>query len=269
MRRVMVGMLAVTLLAAGRGRGQVGPAAALEEWSVEGQRRQAIVIPPAVKSDAAPVMLVFHGHGGTGRLMEAKGFHRHWPEAVTVYPQGLPTVTPNDPDGGRAGWQLKAGDYNDRDLRFVEAILKTLREKYRVDDRRVYATGHSNGGAFTYLLWARKAKVLAAIAPSSAPGGALLQRTADFRPVPVLHLGSEADRVVPFVSQAVTMRAVREILGCSGEGKPWAKAGELVGTEFASPGGTPFVKVLHPGGHRFPDEAAGLIVRFFKEHPGK
>jgi len=29
--------------------------------------------------------------------------------------------------------------------------------------------------------------------------------------------------------------------------------------------GTPFVSLLYPGGHAFPDEAPALIVKFFKE----
>ena len=27
------------------------------------------------------------------------------------------------------------------------------------------------------------------------------------------------------------------------------------------------VAYIFPGGHAFPDDAAGLVVRFFKEHP--
>ena len=62
-------------------------------------------------------------------------------------------------------------EQGDRDLKFVDAILKTLREKYKVDDRRIFATGHSNGGGFTYLLWAARGKELAAIAPVAAGAG--------------------------------------------------------------------------------------------------
>jgi len=59
-----------------------------------------------------PVVLVFHGHGGTARYA-ARTFalHRHWPEAIVVYPQGLNTPgRRTDPEGRRPGWQHAAGE---------------------------------------------------------------------------------------------------------------------------------------------------------------
>ncbi len=35
-------------------------------------------------------------------------------------------------------------------------LLARLKQDYRVDEMRVYATGHSNGGSFTHLLWAER-----------------------------------------------------------------------------------------------------------------
>lgn len=233
------------------------------DWTIDGEQRRALVIPPRRKSAAAvPVVLAFHGHGGTMQTMARKGFQKHWPEALVVCPQGLPTATLRDPDGKRAGWQPRLGDNKDRDLKFVDAILKTLRDKYKIDDHRIYATGHSNGGGFTYLLWAARGDVLAAIAPSAA--GSRFNR--DGKPLPVLHVAGEKDDVVPFENQKRTMDAVRKLNGCDTEGKPWGKAGNLVGTVYPSKGGTPFVAVIHPGTHQYPDEAPELIVKFFKEH---
>jgi polyhydroxybutyrate depolymerase len=37
-----------------------------------------------------------------------------------------------------------------------------------LDVKRIYCTGHSNGGGFTYLLWLARGDVFAAVAPSSA-----------------------------------------------------------------------------------------------------
>ena len=65
--------------------------------------------------------------------------------------------------------------------------------------------------------------------------------------------------------QKATMAAVRKANGCDDTGKEWATAGKLVGTVYESKGGTPFVSVVGPGGHEFPKEAGGLIVKFFKE----
>ncbi|MEI9893131.1 MAG: hypothetical protein WDN28_04275 [Chthoniobacter sp.] len=125
-----------------------------------GVTREALVyVPPAATTTAAPVIFAFHGHGGTMAYAERKfGYHTLWPEAVVVYPQGLPTAGKlTDPEGKKAGWQFAAGDYGDRDLKFFDSILTSLRQDYHVDDKRIFVTGHSNGGGFTYLLWRRGA----------------------------------------------------------------------------------------------------------------
>jgi len=67
-----------------------------------------------------------------------------------------------DPQGRMAGWQFAAGDYGDRDLKFFDAMLASLRQDYRVDNKRIFVTGHSNGGGFSYLLWAERPGVFAA-----------------------------------------------------------------------------------------------------------
>lgn len=250
-----------TLLATG----QVSPYQ-VTEWTVNGEKREAIVIPPSEKSGrGAPVLFVFHGHGSSMQRSARHGFQQQWKGAMIVCPQGLPTVTARDPEGRRSGWQPAAGMNNDRDLKFFDAMLKTLREKYKVDDKRIYVTGHSNGGGFTYLLWAERGKELAGIAPSSCTGVVLIPARAKLRPLPVLHLAGEQDQLVPFRAQKRTMDAVREFLGCEAKGKAWTKAGNLTGTLYPSEKGTPFVSLIHPGGHQYPREAPAMIVKFFKE----
>ena len=86
------------------------------------------------------------------------------------------------------------------------------------------------------------------------------------KPLPALHVAGEKDESVSFENQKRTMAAVRRLNGCEAEGKPWAKAGTLVGTYYASKTGTPFVSIIHPGTHKFPEQAPELIVKFFKEN---
>ncbi|NBV46952.1 MAG: esterase [Planctomycetia bacterium] len=239
--------------------------AGVAKWTVGTLEREAVVIPPSKKTDGpVPVVFVFHGHGGTMKHMEKLGFQKQWPEAVIVCPQGLPTVTGRDPEGKRAGWQQKIGDNDDRDLKFVDAMLKTVREKYKVDNSRVFATGHSNGGGFTYLLGAARPKDFAAIAPSAA-GASGLRTAKEKQPLPVLHIAGEKDETVPFANQQKTVETVRKFNGCEADGKPWANVGDLTGTIYRSKDGAPVVFVEHPGTHKYPDSAPELIVRFFKE----
>jgi polyhydroxybutyrate depolymerase len=127
-----------------------------------------------------------------------------------------------------------------------------------VDAKRIYSAGHSNGGAFTYLLWAARGDQFAAMAPCAAAAGPNLPL---LKPKPVLHLAGENDPLVKFEWQKATIDAVRKLNQCV-EGKPWEKQCTL----YESKIGTPVVAYIHPGKHNFPPPAADVIVKFFKEH---
>ncbi len=235
------------------------------EWTVDGTTREALVCAPALaaKTDS-PLVFGFHGHGGTMRNAAASfRLHECWGEAVVVYMQGLPTPGAlTDPEGKKPGWQKAVGDQGDRDLKFFDAVLASMKKDYKIDPKRIYATGHSNGGAFTYLLWSARGETFAAVAPS----GSAARNARELKPKPALHLAGKTDPLVRFRWQELMMQAVRRINGCDETGKPWASSGDLTGTIFPSKGGTPLVTLIHPGGHKFPREAPELIVRFFKEH---
>ncbi len=84
----------------------------------------------------------------------------------------------------------------------------------------MYATGHSNGGAFTYLLWAARGDVFAAVAPCAAAADREFMQ--HLKPKPVLHVAGENDPLVRFEWQKRTMDELRKLNGC-GEGKPWGE----------------------------------------------
>lgn len=237
-------------------------------WTVDGETRKALVRVPTESKSGAPLLFVFHGHGGTmNHAARVYAFHTHWPEAVVVYPQGLPTPGKlTDPEGKKNGWQSGPGDQKDRDLKFFDVMLASFKKDNHVDEKRVYATGHSNGGLFTYLLWSQRGDAFAAFAPSAA---ILTKGNKDFKPKPVLHLAGEKDPLVKFEWQKRMIETVRKVNGAEGEGKSWAKAGDIVGTQYESKTGSPVVTLIFPGTHNFPDKAPELIVKFFKEHAKK
>jgi polyhydroxybutyrate depolymerase len=232
------------------------------DWTIDGVPRQALVVAPAKPPAAPPLVFAFHGHGGSMQTA-ARGHHIHtlWPEAVVVYPQGLNTPGRTDPEGKHPGWQHDVGEQGDRDLKFFDAVLATMKEKYHIDERRVYSTGHSNGAQFTYLLAVARPGVFAAIAPS-AGGAAALLRPSGYRPVPVFHAAGEKDALVPFEMQKRMIERVKELNGCEATGTEWAKGCTL----YKSSKGAPVVTFIHPGTHAYPAEAPALIVKFFQEH---
>jgi polyhydroxybutyrate depolymerase len=233
------------------------------EWTVGDDTREALVWAQESKEKTpAPLVFAFHGHGGTmKRASESFRIHEEWPEAVVVYMQGLNTPGKTDPEGRKPGWQKAAGDQGDRDLKFFDAALATMKETYAIDEKRVYATGHSNGGAFTYLLWASRGDRLAAVAPSAAAGCRDFQKS-NPKPLPLFHVAGRKDDVVPFDSQSKALESLRTFNGCEGEGKEWEKTCTI----YESPKGAPVVTFVHDGDHKYPAEAPSLIVKFFKKH---
>jgi polyhydroxybutyrate depolymerase len=229
-------------------------------WTVSGVEREALVyIPESAKLTAAPVVFVFHGHGGNmNNILKGKDIDKLWPEAVIVSPQGLNTPGQlTDPNGTLPGWQKAPGDMNDRDLLFFDAMLKTLREEFKIDDKRIYATGHSNGGGFTYLLLEARSEVLAAAAPSDAAAIRALSR---IKPKPILHIIGEKDPLVKPEWQEATIKGMLKINSCSKYGEIYATDATL----YPSTTGNPVIVYKHKGGHVFPQEAVVVVIQFFK-----
>ena len=231
------------------------------EWKVGDVTREALVcVPDSAKTTPTPVVFTFHGHGGSMQnAARMFSIHTRWPEAIAIYMQGLNTPGRlTDPEGKAPGWQREIGDQADRDLKFFDAVLKSLKEEYKVDAKRIYSTGHSNGGGFSYLLWAARGDQFAAMAPSAAVAGPNLPL---LKAKPVLHLAGRNDPLVKFEWQKATIDALLKLNQC-GEGKPWEKDCTL----YESKIGAPVVACIHPGKHNFPPEAADVIVKFFKSH---
>jgi len=63
------------------------------------------------------------------------------------------------------------GDQGDRDLKLFDAVLAAMQEKFKIDAPARLCDGPLDGGGFTYLLWAGRPDVFAAIArrPPRAP----------------------------------------------------------------------------------------------------
>ncbi len=233
-------------------------------WNVDGVKRVATVFGPApnIRDGLHPLVFVFHGHGGTMQTA-AQGAHIQtlWPEAIVVYPQGLPTKTKVDPQGLYPGWQIVANqaEVGNRDLKFFDAMLTTMRLTFTVDDARIYSTGFSNGATFSYLLWAERAKVLAAfgiVAGRMWPPTQLTESRA------VLVIAGETDQVLPFAQQQQAIAADRQVDIANGPGQPCGSGCTL----YVSTTHTPVVTRIHPGGHVYPLWAPPAIVEFFKTH---
>ena len=235
-------------------------------WTVDGVKRTALVRVPTGVSGPLAVVFGWHGHGGRSTHSAGRwGYAEIDTASILVFPQGLPTVSPLvDKEGRMPGWQTSVTSEGGRDIKLFDTILADLKKQHAVDDRRIYSMGHSNGAAFSYLLWQARPEVLAAI---GSVAGSLRGDGKPTSSLPVIHVAGEKDPLVKFTWQQATFAAVKRFNGCSEEGKPWAKEGVLEATIYASSKGAPLVTAIHGGGHEYAKGSTELIVRFFKENP--
>ena len=234
------------------------------EWTVDGVRREALVYAPdTAKTKAAPLVFVWHGHGGTMRHSAfAFPFHIKWPEAIVVHPQGLPTVSAQvDPEGKQPGWQKQKGDQGDRDLRFFDVMLASLKTDYQVDGRNIFCAGYSNGGMMTFLLWSERPEAFRAFAPCACVALPAVPLNV---PKPAFFLMGAADTLVKPEWMRMSVSRLKALNKCAETGQPWEVLGGML---YPSSVNAPLVVLSHPGGHAIPPGGkTDEMVRFFKEN---
>jgi polyhydroxybutyrate depolymerase len=158
-------------------------------------RRFIVHVPPQARdSHSLPVVLSFHGGGGSAKgqqdysgidpLADREGFIVVYPEGTGRLPRRLHTWN----SGTCCGY---ARDHHVDDVGFIRALLDDLARRTPVDQRRVYATGLSNGGMMSYRLAAELGDRIAAIAPIA--GGMVVDSIRSPRPVPIMHIHSVDD----------------------------------------------------------------------------
>jgi polyhydroxybutyrate depolymerase len=190
------------------------------QLTIAGTGRTAIVHVPktALAGQALPVVLAFHGAGGTGKFMAGySGL-----QALSDQ-QNFITVFPSAVRPGRR-WVLSQEDNGGpADMQFVEQLIDRVESLTCVNAARIYATGVSNGGGMAARVGCELSSRIAAIAPVSG-GYSLLDACRPQRRVSVLEVHGTADKVVPYKGRPPNgagsvpgfLALWRHIDGCSG-----------------------------------------------------
>ncbi len=238
------------------------PASALErvELKADGAAREMLVHSPQEKGPR-PVVFCYHGHGGSAELFASKvELEKRWPDSIVVYPQGLNTISRLvDPEGKRPGWQNKSGAEADRDLHFFDASLNYLKQRYPIDEKRIFALGFSNGGGFAYTLLAARGESVAAVAAIAA-----VQTDREDRKrmigKPVFHVAGRNDKLVKFSWQ----KAMVDFLVRENRCRLIEPEHEGALKTYRSEDGAEIRFYVDGGGHEVPAASIPLIVDFFK-----
>jgi len=225
---------------------------------VHGRDRSEIICTPSKSTSPVPVVLVFHGRGGNAKdVAEGIRLHELWPEALVVYMEGLPGIpAPYDPEGRGAGWQLNAGEANDRDIAFTDATLDTLAQQFNVDQRHVFAVGHSNGASFIGVLWATRAQRFDGFAFSASQADQLIT-SADPKSV-FMGMGMR-DELIPFTQQRKSIQYATTRFGMAP-----VRADQPGVNLYRNKNGIELMTAIYTSGHTWPAEQSQLIVDFFK-----
>jgi polyhydroxybutyrate depolymerase len=195
--------LGFCILACARSNNSASPSSADAVYTLtfDGLQRSYILHLPVPFDDSHSLPLVFDFHGGGGNAesqMRTSGFDALADEKtfIVVYPNGSgllgdKLLTWNG--GTCCGYAVKQ---NIDDVGFIRALIADIGSSYKVDLKRVYATGLSNGGIFSYRLACDASDIFAAIGPVS---GTLNSFPCEPRePVSVIHFHGTADEHLPY-----------------------------------------------------------------------
>lgn len=266
--------------------------------TVDGRNRTYLLnLPPGYyESDSTlPLVIGLHGTGGSAQQFDRDyGFTSKANNSnfIVVYPEGVRST-------GILGLRTwNAGTCCDfameqaiDDVKYIRTLLDNLAAGYKINSKRVYITGMSNGGMLSYRLAQDMADKIAAVAVVSC-SMMLPAPLASTRPIPLLHIHSALDTKIPYYGGIgiggyyfppvdSVHRVWAQHNGCSSEPVVLTDNESYKLTEWNNcmPGATIRCYLTRDGGHSWPGghkpnargdnpstviDATGLIWDFFK-----
>jgi polyhydroxybutyrate depolymerase len=265
-------------------------------------RSYDIVVPDTRSSVPMPLVLGYHGFGGSPQEQAMSGLADRalLDGFVAVFPQGsnLGGSTP-------AYFNLETVDEPllADDVGFTGALLDDVEADVCIDRTRIYAMGMSNGGMFASTLACKLDERIAAIAPVA--GVHLLPHCAG-RPMPIIITHGTSDPLVPFdesedgqidatglfeetAGGSAQLRMFEKVVetpvtssveswarhnGCSLDAPALTTIGNMVertGYTECDNGGDVVLQAVEGGGHEWPTsptlDATARALAFFQDHP--
>lgn len=256
-----------------------------------GRNRIAKVhLPPGYDpTKATPVVLDFHGlsmNAATQELLSKMKAKADKSGFVAVQAEGI---------GLQQSWNAgvccgEAAQANIDDVGFVTKMLDELEAKLCVDEKRVFSTGMSNGGALSHRLACELSSRIAAIAPVAHVITIPQASCKPTRPISVFSFNGTADTLVPYGGNGVgypsvadTMKLWATIDGCSTTPRETSKKGDVTCVTYdgCKAGNEVSLCTVQDGGHAWPGgmsipllgkttqaiSATDMMWDFFAKHP--
>lgn len=205
---------------------------------------------------AYPVIIGFGGwQHSAGRTRSYQQLERAAGDrAIVVYPQGL--------DNAWGGAPYARTSMNG-DIRFVRAVVNNVASMHKVDRKRIYAAGLSNGGGMAAALACHAPDLVAGVA--SVAGAYYNPTVSNCAPgkVPALIMHADNDDTMHFDGgsrHGAPYRSVPSVFADFGRrnGCETQKDGTLTGCDARTE-----LHKIHGGGHIWFPGATDRVVRFF------
>lgn len=164
--------------------------------------RDIHVYAPSNLAPKSPLLISCHGMDQDPNYQQS---NTHWEAVadtagfVVVYPRG---------GTGMSTWDISG----DKDTKWVVQIIEQMVKEYDIDQKRVYLSGFSMGGMFTYHAMSKIADKIAAFAPTS--GTNVMGASKAMRPVPIIHPHGTSDDVLNYSQVEGFIKNYRDQFHC-------------------------------------------------------
>ena len=171
-----------------------------QKKSVSG--REIHVYAPSNLKDNSPLLISCHGMDQDPNYQQS---NTHWEAVadtagfVVVYPRG---------GTGMNTWDISG----DKDTKWMTEIIAQMEKDYKINTKRVYLSGFSMGGMFTYHSMSKIADKIAAFAPTS--GTNVMGASKAQRPVPIIHPHGTNDDVLQYSQVEGFLKNYRDQFHC-------------------------------------------------------
>ena len=165
----------------------------------EGLERSFLIYVPTNIKENAPLVVAIHGYtssaktlmgySGINQIADKEGF-------LVAYPQG--TKDSRDNNFFNVGYEFHS-DSKVNDVNFIREIVLNLTKDYKLNSKRVFATGMSNGGDMSYLLACTSSDLFTAVAPVA---GVMMKDTLENcnpeKKIPIFEIHGTKDSISKF-----------------------------------------------------------------------
>jgi polyhydroxybutyrate depolymerase len=264
----------------------VQPVDAVRSLTVQGAERTYFLHVPAGLNDqqAVPLVLVFHGfqesgdfariYSGLDNISNANGF-------VVLYPEGSGDSSERSWNAGECCGYARQNNVDES--AFVRSMIQDVGTIVRVDSKRIYAAGFSNGALLSYRLACEMSETFAAVAPVA--GVLVYSPCQPGQPVSVMDVHGMTDTVVPFQGGGVNPGTGQPFPPVEQSVATWAKLDDCtdpgkvehngivtrMAHEQCAPGTAVELYTVSGIGHSWPSQyvmpISQIIWEFFAAHP--